>query len=78
MFLATPDTCAPQTIRHFDCFEFSPTRDREGKAMAKIVKEPFSPKRRNTYKSESLIGLIGWWRAFLRVVSLIFLKGQTQ
>ena len=46
--------------------------------MAKIIKEPFSPKRRKPYKSESLISLIGWWRAFLRVVSLIFLKGQTQ
>jgi hypothetical protein len=46
--------------------------------MAKIVKEPFSSKRRSTYKSESLIGLIGWWRAFLGVVSLIFLKGQSQ
>jgi hypothetical protein len=65
-------------MRHFDCFAFPPTRDSEGKAMAKIVKEPFSPKRRNTHKSESLIGLVGWWRAFFGVVSLIFLKGQSQ
>jgi hypothetical protein len=46
--------------------------------MAIIIKEPFSPKRRNTYKSESLISLIGWWRALLGVISLIFWKGQSQ
>ena len=44
--------------------------------MAKIVKEPFSPKRRKTYKSESLIGLIGWWRAFLGVVYMFLFYGQ--
>ena len=68
--------CVPQTMWHFDCVEFSPTRDLEEKTMAKIVKEPFSPKRRNTYKSESLVGLVGWWRAFFGAVFSDFVEAS--
>jgi len=41
--------------------------------MAKIVKEPFAPKRRHINKGKSRVG---WWRTLFAVVSLIFLKGQ--